>query len=194
MKTNHIILALVLIIAAAAYRMGAVFVPDMSNISPIMALAFCGAVYFRQRWLWLVPFAALLVSDLWINRYYTAEFGYTWGATDSLLRLGCFGAGLAVGAWVSRRRTTLNLLSGTIGCSLLFYLVTNSSVWLSDPYYAKTLTGWWQAMTVGHIEFPPTLWFFRNTLIGDLLFTTVFALVMQPTRAPASPSAQGTPV
>jgi hypothetical protein len=37
-------------------------------------------------------------------------------------------------------------------------------------------------MTIGHVEFPPTLWFFRNTLIGDLLFTGVFALVMARSR------------
>ena len=39
--------------------------------------------------------------------------------------------------------------------------------------------GWWQAMTVGHPEFPPTLFFFRNTLVSDLLFTGVFALAME---------------
>ena len=37
-------------------------------------------------------------------------------------------------------------------------------------------------MTVGHPEYPPTLWFFRNTLVGDLLFTGVFALVMARAR------------
>ena len=31
----------------------------------------------------------------------------------------------------------------------------------------------------GHLEFPPTLWFFRNTLGGDLLFTGLFASVME---------------
>ena len=69
-----------------------------------------------------------------------------------------------------------------LGCSVLFYLVTNSVSWLGDAYYAKTLAGWWQAMTVGHPEYPPTLWFFRNTLVGDLLFTGVFALVMARAR------------
>ena len=40
MKMPYLITALVLIVAAAAYRMGAVFVPELSNFSPIMALAF----------------------------------------------------------------------------------------------------------------------------------------------------------
>jgi len=34
-------------------------------------------------------------------------------------------------------------------------------------------------MTIGRPEFPPTLLFFRNTLVSDLLFTGVFALAME---------------
>jgi hypothetical protein len=34
-------------------------------------------------------------------------------------------------------------------------------------------------MTVGLPGFPPTLYFFRNSLVSDLLFTGVFALVME---------------
>jgi hypothetical protein len=39
----------------------------------------------------------------------------------------------------------------------------------------KSAAGWWQAMTVGRPEFPPTLFFFRNTLVSDLIFTGLFA-------------------
>lgn len=34
-------------------------------------------------------------------------------------------------------------------------------------------------MTVGRPEFPPTLLFFRNTFVSDLLFTGIFALAME---------------
>ena len=182
MKSSNLIIALGLILAAAAYRVGAVFVPDLSNLSPIMALAFCGAAFFERRILWLVPFVALAASDVWIDRYYASHYGYTWELGGSLLRIACFAAALGVGAFVARRRTALNVFSGVLGCSILFYLVSNSAAWLGDAYYVKTLAGWWQAMTVGHIEFPPTLWFFRNTLMGDLLFTGVFTLVMARAR------------
>ena len=178
MKNSNLIIALALIVAAVAYRVGAVFVPDLSNLSPIMALAFCGAAFFERRSLWLVPFVALVVSDVWIDRYYASHYGYTWELSGSLLRIACFAAALGVGALVARRRTALNVISGVLGGSIRFYFVSNSASWLGDAYYAKTLGGWWQAMTVGHIEFPPTVWFFRNTLIGDLLFTGAFALVM----------------
>jgi hypothetical protein len=182
MKKSHVILALALIAAAAAYRVGAVFVPELSNLSPIMALAFCGAAFLERRALWLVPFVALVASDLWIDRYYATQYGYTWELSGAMLRIACFAAAIGVGAFVARRRTALNLFSGALGCSILFYLVSNTAAWLGDAYYVKTTAGWWQAMTIGHIEFPPTVWFFRNTLIGDLLFTGVFALVMARAR------------
>ncbi|MBI2497522.1 MAG: hypothetical protein HYV75_06255, partial [Opitutae bacterium] len=63
--------------------------------------------------------------------------------------------------------------------SLAFYLATNTVAWAGDAFYPGTLAGWWQAMTAGHPEFPPTLWFFRNTLLGDLLFTGLFVAVVQ---------------
>lgn len=178
MKKPHIIIALCLILAAVAYRVIAVYNPEISNLSPIMALAFCGGAYFTSRLLWLVPFAALTVSDLWIDHHYATTFGYSWDLNGSLLRIICFALALGLGTWVAQRRTWLNLLSGALTCSIFFYLATNTAAWVADAYYAKTAAGWWQAMTVGHPEFPPTLWFFRNSLVGDLLFTGIFALVM----------------
>ena len=61
----------------------------------------------------------------------------------------------------------------------MLFRSTNSDAWLRDPFYVKNAAGWWQAMTVGRPEFPPTLFFFRNTLVSDLLFTGMFALTME---------------
>ena len=173
MKVN--LLALGLILAAALWRVAIVYQPALFNIAPVTALAFCGAVYFRDWRMWLVPFAALMLSDLWLNHHNAAQFGYTWSANEALLRAACVAAALGVGRLVARRRNVLTLASGALGSSLIFYFGTNSVSWFTDPFYAKTAAGWWQAMTVGHPEFPPTLWFFRNTVVGDLVFTGLFA-------------------
>jgi hypothetical protein len=171
--------AIALILLAAAYRIVAAWNPELVNFSPLMALAFCGAVYFRSRWMWLVPFAALGASDLYLDHYYFAHFGYTWDLGGVLARTACFAAALGLGWLVSRRKTWLNLLGGCLGGSLLFYLVTNTVAFLGDAFYAPTAAGWWQAMTVGHPEFPPTLYFFRATLVSDLVFTAAFVLTME---------------
>ncbi len=171
--------AVILIVLAAAWRLLALPMPELGNFSPLMALAFCGGVYFRNRWMWLVPFIALAVSDLYLDHYYWTEFHYEWSLTAQILRLMCFAAGLQIGRWVSAHRTWPTLFGGALGSAILFYLVTNTASWIGDAGYAHTAAGWWQAMTVGHPQFASTLAFFRNTLVSDLLFTGGFALVME---------------
>jgi hypothetical protein len=95
------------------------------------------------------------------------------------VRTVCFVAALVLGGMVSQRKNWLTLLAGCLGGSLLFYFATNTASFLGDAFYAPTLAGWWQALTIGHPEFPPTLFFFRNTLVSDLFFTATFALAME---------------
>ena len=171
--------AIALILLATGYRIVAAWNPELVNFSPLMALAFCGAVYFRNRWMWLIPFLALSASDLYLDHYHAAHFGYTWDLGGVLVRTVCFAAALLLGWMVAQRKSWLNLMAGCLGGALLFYLATNTASFLGDVYYAKTLAGWWQAMTVGHLEFPPTLLFFRNTLASDLFFTGIFAFAME---------------
>jgi hypothetical protein len=172
-------LALAVLVLAAAWRLFALYVPALSNFSPLMALAFCSGAYFRRGWMWLVPFVALSLSDLYIDHYYAVTYHYGWSAGGVVIRTACFAAGVALGATVSRRRNWLNLLGGALACSVFFYLVTNTASWAADAGYAHTAAGWWQAVTVGHPQFYPTLFFFRNTLASDLLFTGCFALAME---------------
>lgn len=173
------ILALVLILAAAAWRILVLHAPELSNFSPLMALAFCGGVYFRDRWLWCVPFAALTASDLYIDHYYAVQYGYHWTAGGVALRLLCFAMGLMLGRAVAGHRSWFTLAAGTVGASVIFYLLTNTGAWLGDATYAHTAAGWLQALTVGHPGLPSTLYFFRNTFASDVIFTAGFALAME---------------
>ncbi|MDB6128638.1 MAG: hypothetical protein JWM35_2534 [Verrucomicrobia bacterium] len=168
-----------MIVVAAGYRMLAVHEPAISNFAPLMALSFCGGLYFRDRRLWLVPFIALVVSDVYVDRYYASQYGYLWTLTGSAVRALCFIVALALGYLVSKQKTWLNVFSGVLGGAVFFYLVTNTQSWITDLSYAKTAAGWWQAMTVGHPEFPPTLLFFRNSLASDFIFTAAFVLAME---------------
>lgn len=172
-------LALALLILAAGWRLVALHAPALANFAPLMALAFCGAVYFSDRRLWLVPLAALVVSDLYLDHYYAATFGETWTWQSVVVRTLCFALALPLGQIVARHKNWLTLLGGALAGSLLFYFATNTDAWLRDPFYVKSAAGWWQAMTVGRPEFPPTLFFFRNTLASDLLFTGLFAVTME---------------
>lgn len=173
------ILPIVLILVAAGWRIAAAWEPSLANFAPLMALAFCGGVYFRDRRMWLVPFAALVLSDVYLDHYYATQFNYEWTFSGAGIRGLCFVMAIFLGWVVSRHKSWMNLFSGTLAGAVIFYLVTNSHAWWYDLSYAKTTAGWWQAMTVGHPEFPPTLLFFRNSLASDFFFTAVFALVME---------------
>lgn len=172
-------LALVLIVLSAFWRVVALHAPALFNFAPLMALTFCGAVYFKDKRMWLVPFAALTFSDLYLDWYYATNFHETWSWPSVAVRLVCFAFALPLGRFVASHKNWLSLLGGALAGSILFYLATNTDAWIRDPYYAKSAAGWLQAMTVGRPEFPPTIWFFRNTLVSDLLFTGLFAGAME---------------
>ena len=172
-------LALVLIVLAAGWRIATVHLPDLANFAPLMALTFCGAVYFRDRRMWLVPFIALMLSDLYLDYHYATVYHEGWTWPSAAVRAVCFGLALPLGRLVMQNKTWLNLFSGALAGAVFFYLATNTDAWMRDPAYLKTAAGWWQAMTIGRPEFPPTLFFFRNTLVSDLLFTGLFAVTME---------------
>ena len=171
--------ALVVLVLAAGWRVLALHAPALSNFAPLMALTFCAAVYIRDKRMWLVPFAALLLSDLYLDYHYASAYGETWIWLSVLVRLLCFAVALPIGRFVAQHKSWLNLFSGALAGAVFFYLATNTDAWIRDPFYPKDAAGWWQAMTIGRPEFPPTVLFFRNTLVSDLLFTGIFALVME---------------
>jgi hypothetical protein len=61
-------------------------------------------------------------------------------------------------------------LLGCVGCGGIFYLLTNSAAWWGEPFYAKTFSGWLQALTVGIPGYPSTWMFLRNSLVSDVVF------------------------
>ena len=171
--------ALIVLVLASGWRLLAVHDFGLSNFSPIMALAFCSGVYLNRKSLWLVPLAALFLSDLYIDHFYRSIYHYDWSLGSAFLRALCFAAGTGFGLLVAKRRSWAGMGAGLLGSSLLFYFVTNTASWATDAGYSQTLAGWWQAMTVGHPLYPPTLFFFKNTLASDVFFTAIFSTVME---------------
>ena len=171
--------AIALILLAVLCRVLPTMDLSLSNLSPFTAIAFCGAVYFRKPWFWAVSFLALEVSDLYVNLFHAREYGFTWPLSGFILRSACFGAALFIGTRTAKNKSWLSLLNGSLLSAVIFYLVTNTQSWAADSFYAKTVAGWWQALTVGHPEYPPTIFFFRNTLFGDLMFTGLFGGILE---------------
>jgi hypothetical protein len=178
--------AFFLILAAVAYRIvtglaihsGTTW---LSNFAPLAAIALCGAVYFPPKYKFTVPLAALLISDIILNIYYSAPL--------LVPLMVCRYFVLALVGWLglalANRASLKTLLPASLAGSALFYVVTNAFSWLSDPGYAKSFAGLIQALTVGLPQYSatPTWMFFRNSVVSDLLFTGLFVVCMKLTRS-----------
>lgn len=134
------------------------------NVAPTAAaMLFAGAVLPR-RWGWIAPLVGSLAAD--------AVIGFdAWQITTSiaLVYAAMWGAGALLARWERRSLGSLVRRNGVIAIagSVLFYLVTNWAVWMWSPLYAPTWSGLVRSYAMG-------IPFFRNTLLGDLLFTAVF--------------------
>jgi uncharacterized protein DUF6580 len=169
--------ALILIFTVTFYRVCYAWAgsPDAwANFSPVAAILLCSAAYLPRKFVLLAGLGPLLVADLLLNAHYHEPL------IDSgmLSRYFCFGLILLLGYAVRKQpsRKMFSLFGATIMGSCLFYLITNTATWAATADYSKTMTGWWQALTVGEPGFPPTLVFFRNSLVSDLLFTALFLI------------------
>jgi hypothetical protein len=160
------------------------------NFSAAYAFAFCAGVYFRGAAAWWLPLCAMAATDVTLNIFYyhVSPFGFY-----LLLNYAIYAALIGLGKWFGSRAGFFRLLSGGILGAVIFYLVTNTLTWLQDSFYAKTIAGWIQALTVGHPEFHPTTWeFFRNTLLSGGIFTALFvgaAKLAAPAESPVEKNA-----
>lgn len=173
------VLAVTLLIAGAAVMR---LLPHPPNVAPIAAMAlFGGATLSNTALAVFIPLAAMLVSDFALGLHATMPFVY-----------GSFLLMTAIGVWLRRlaesrgRRPGPAMIGGAAAVSsVLFFLVTNFGAWLSSPWYPKTAAGLWAAYVAG-------LPFFRNTVLGDLLYCAVlfggFALLERLVPTVRSPS------
>lgn len=169
--------AFLLVLLAVAYRIATgLFIYSgatwLSEFAPGSAIALCCAAYFPSRYKFTVPLGALFLSDLVLNWHYHASVfdGQIVSRYLAFAVVGC------IGLLVANRASLKTLLPASIVGSFIFYLITNVFSWLSDPGYSKTFTGLIQALTVGLPQYSatPTWMFFRNSVISNLFFTTLF--------------------
>jgi hypothetical protein len=90
-----------------------------------------------------------------------------------------------IGLWLRKHQSALPIIGASLVSSTLFFLITNAAVWKFQKMYPHTLAGLGQSYTMA-------LPFFRNTLIGDLVFTGLFfgifaAVTVYVTRRQRSP-------
>ena len=143
------------------------------NLMPVGALALFVGARLPSRWGWIIPFGAMLVSDVLLIPI-CAERGdpsMAWTTTPFVYL--SFALYALIGKFMQPDATSpLPLLGSALAGSVQFFLLTNFAVWASEvsagvPLYPKTLPGlldcFWMALP-----------FSKGTFIGDLFFTSLF--------------------
>ena len=147
------------------------FLPHLSNVTPIAAVALLSGFHFRKRSLaTLIPLGAMFTSDLVIGLHSMILFVYA-----PILLMVFFGQ------WMSQRNPQTNWpvqesLGFTTFGAILFFLISNFGVWFTGDFYTKNFAGLMTCFAAG-------IPFFEKSLFGDMMFTvllfSIYALICQ---------------
>jgi signal transduction histidine kinase len=149
-KTKVLIAASIIILAAASR-----LVKHPYNFTPIIAMSLFAGCYLKQRWGILLPLVAMLISDYIIGFYH-------WQVMVSVYL--SIALAFVIGSFLAKYLKWYNVIFSSLISSLIFFVITNFSVWVFFDWYAHSWQGLVSCFTLA-------LPFFRNSLAGDLFYT-----------------------
>lgn len=144
--------------------------PHPPNVAPIAAMALFGGAYFNKKSMaFLVPLAAMILTDAIIGFY-----SFVWMVYLSFALI------VAIGIFMLKKISVKNLILASVSASVSFFAITNFGVWALGTLYPKTSAGLLECYTAA-------IPFFQYSLIGDLFFVGVMFGVYElvKTKVPA---------
>ena len=142
--------AISLVALAACARL----LPHPANVTPVIAMALLsGAAFQRKSLAILIPLAAMFVSDLALGFHNQMVSVY-----GSIILISF------IGFMLREKHGVKQVAGASIIGSLLFFAVTNFTVWISSGMYLRTTAGLFECYTLA-------LPFLRNGMLGDLAFS-----------------------
>ena len=153
--SSQFIAVTIMIVAAAFSRLVTNYF-HVWNFTPLIAMSlFSGAMINDKRFAFLIPLAAMILSDLFLGFYegILAVYG-------ALLLITLFGFVL------QNRISALNVILGSLGASAIFFLVTNFALLYPTILYPHTLQGVIASYTAG-------IPFLKNAVIGDVIYSGI---------------------
>ena len=151
MKSNknkyYAIIGIIILLATAR------LLPHPPNFTPILGMAvFSGAIISRRLIAYLIPLAAMLLSDLYLGLHSSIPIIYFSLAVCVL-----------IGTFIEPRVSILNSFLGISLGVLVFFLITNFMVWYGSGMYEYSISG---LMTCYFMGLP----FVQNTFISSILY------------------------
>lgn len=154
-KLSRFIVLTLLVIAAALTRVMPLLIPHIWNFTAVGALAiFAGAQFNDKRLAFIMPLMAMALSDLFIGNGF------------SILVYTGFIAMVACGYLIRRKVSVTNVILASFISASVFYLITNFAFFYPVTFYPHNVSGILASYTAA-------LPFFRNMLIGNLVFSAV---------------------
>lgn len=164
------------IIALVAIGIAGRLLPHFPNATPVSAISHAGSRHVGRVWAVLIPILAMLISDAVIGFYSLKILASVY---FSFAMIG--GVSMLFKKYDSRTMRTVFAITA----SLLFFLITNFTVWAFSPWYAKSIWGLLYCYELG-------LPFLAFMLLGDLFYvhaiSTAFDLAKR--RGPFAPMHQ----
>jgi len=128
------------------------------NFTPIAAMALFSGCYLKK-YIWIfLPILALLISDFFIGFYDIKLMSFVYLSFILTFLLGHF---------YSKHKKWYNLIFISLSSSIIFFLLTNFSVWMFSSWYPQTYNGLKDCFIMA-------IPFFKNTIVGDLIYSLVF--------------------
>ena len=137
---NKVLLACILVLAAMATR----FIPHWPNFTAVGAVALFGGAFFKKGyWGFIIPVAALYLSDLLLNNLVLAEYyeGFQWFTPGFYYMYAAFFLTVLIGRYAINSHKIAGILGGGLSSALVFYFITNFGAWLGNPAYPQNLGG-----------------------------------------------------
>ncbi len=153
-----------LIVIAALTRL---FPLNMPNFTPMLALGLIGGLFLPGYKKYIVPIGAWLLSDLMIEGLYQIGMWQYEGIHSGMWFIYLtFGIIILFSERVLKKPSFTRILLGSVGASLIFFILTNFYVWLASGMYSHTPQGLLMAYEVA-------LPFFKNTLLSTVLYSSI---------------------
>lgn len=136
--------------------------PHEMNFTPVGAIAlFAGTYITGKRWAFMLPLAALLVSDILLELISGTGF-----YRDMIFVYGSFALVVMIGFMLRGREQRQTIMVASLVSSIVFFLITNFGSWLMYDMYPKSLDGLMSSYIAG-------IPFFRGTVMGDLFYNAI---------------------
>ncbi len=160
----------IMVLVCAVYRFIPYdFRPEWLGAPQIAMAIFAGSIIKDRKWAFAIPLFSMLLSDLLMQAMHMANPSMMPGFyKGQLMNYVLILSTTVIGFFISQNRPG-QILAGAFAAPLVYFLLSNTTVWISGGGYfrPKTFDGFLMTMVDG-------LPFLKSSLSGTVFFSAVF--------------------